>query len=97
MKEALVRFDQPFMPHQQSAERAEPRKRPLDDPAMAVPTQVPTILLTGSFVRRSGGDVRLDTPLVQVRAKRVAVLRSIRAPGESRVDRLRRTGIPLVS
>ena len=62
------------MPDQQPAERAEPGKSPLHNPSMAIPTELPPVLVTCFLMGRSSRNDRIDSTLVQTLPKRVAVV-----------------------
>jgi hypothetical protein len=74
MKEPLVRFDQTFVPDQQSAETAKPCKRPLHDPSMSVPAELSTILVARPLVCRTSRNDRFNSSLVQALSKRIAIV-----------------------
>jgi len=77
MKKAFVRFDQSLMPDQQSAERAEPRERPLHDPAMPISSELPSILMARRLMSRASRNSRFDSSFVQALTKRIAVVGAV--------------------
>ena len=100
MKEASVRYHEPFVPNDEPTEVANPRKRPLNDPAVPVPPKFATVLMGCAGVVGPGRNDGLDVASGQAPPKRIAVVgpiadQPIRAragsPGPSRAgyrDRL---------
>jgi hypothetical protein len=78
MEEASVGGDQTFVADDQAAEGPQPRDGPLYDPPAPIAPQLPAILMGGVRVVPSSRDDRLNPPLSQAGAPRVAGIAPIR-------------------
>ncbi len=77
MKERQINPRRSFVPHDEPAERSEPRDRALDDPAVAVASELPSVLCLGSNTVDSMRADQLDPTASQESSQRVGIVSAI--------------------
>lgn len=77
MKEGTKHQGIVFMPDNESAEPLDPREGPLDDPAVLVTPEGPSVLRLGFLSRGAVGHNQPDATAGQVAAQRVTVVRPV--------------------
>ena len=78
MEEASIGGDQSLIAHHQTTEMTKPGEGPFHDPPASVAAQFTPVLMGRMFVVAPGGDDRLNAPVGQPSAQRVAVIAPIR-------------------
>src|SRR5215218_9290415 len=78
MEEASIGGDQSLIAHHQTTEMTKPGEGPFHDPPASVAAQFTPVLMGRMCVVAPGGDDRLNAPVGQPSAQRVAVIAPIR-------------------